>query len=268
MSINNTYNFDDRFFRMIGLSLTKTFTRSLMWINRFEDKKIRVIVPFYLSMTGDERFLLDAFVDDVVDKRIELNTDMIPRGIITLTSINASSDEFANPNQFLSKKTTINEEYRKIISKVKAIPITINYDVNIKLDTELDVYIASEKILKMFFNYMFFNIDYFGLKIDSVLTLPDDKAINIVREQTLDSDTAKNITFSLAVKTYYPDFFIDTDDYEICDNDTEIDWDKYGLIPPSERGEIPSEKRVYWENYVFNSKSNLNSIDNKNKENF
>jgi hypothetical protein len=53
-------------------------------------------------MTGDERFLLDSFVDDIVSgdasgngRYVELNTDMIPRGHLTMTGFNIS-DEFAN----------------------------------------------------------------------------------------------------------------------------------------------------------------------------
>ena len=54
-------------------------------------------------MTGDERFLLDTFQDDIVSENrfIELNTDVIPRGHITMKSFNITSDEFANPNVWL-----------------------------------------------------------------------------------------------------------------------------------------------------------------------
>lgn len=272
MTIDNNYNYDDQFFRMVGVSLTKTLSRSIRWINRFQDKKIRVIVPFYLSLSGDERFVLDAFVDDVAGKRVELNTDQIPRGIVSLTNISTNGDEFANPNQFLAKEVKIDEQYRKIISKVKAIPISINYDINIVVDTELDSYRVIEKILKVLFNYYFFNIDYFGLKIDAVLSVPDEKTIDLLREQNLESETKKHITFPLTIKTYYPDFFIDTDDYETCDNDDEIDWKSYGLIPPSEMGSVPSEKKVYWNNYVFNKDKTPNPDDelrtNTKKETF
>lgn len=252
MQIDNTYNYDGAYFRMVGISLAKTFSKGIRWINRFEDKKIRVLVPFYLSLAGDERFVLDAFTDDVVAKRVELNTDQIPRGVISLKSINTSGDEFANPNQFLSKEVKINNKLRKIFSKTKAIPVEINYDISIVVDTELDVYRVYEKILKVLFNYMFFSIDYFGMKIDFVLNLPDDKEIVLARNDGMDNaDTKKFVNFSVTVKGYYPDFFIDTDDYEVCSNDAEINWENLGMLPPSETADIPNIKRVYWKNYIF-----------------
>jgi hypothetical protein len=46
-------------------------------------------------MTGDERFLLDFLADDIVSgdasgngRYVELNTDMIPRGHLTMTGFN------------------------------------------------------------------------------------------------------------------------------------------------------------------------------------
>lgn len=270
--IDNTYNYDNQYFRMIAVSLAKTLSRSINWINYFENKKIRVLVPFYLSLAGDERFLLDAFADDIVDKRVEMNTDQIPRGVITLNSFVTNSDEFANPNIYLSKKTKLNGEYRKIVSKTKAIPVTFNFDVSIVLDSELDTYKVSEKILKVFFNYKFFNIEYYGMKIDAVLSLPDDKTIEIVRETNLTTERKKKVNFPLTVKSYYPDFYIDTDEYEICDNDSEINWENLGMIPPSEREDIPNYKRVYWSNYIFGEGRKPDDDDelreNTPKENF
>jgi len=251
MIIDNTYNYDDQFFRMAGVALAKTLSRGIRWINRFQDKKIRVLVPFYLSLAGDERFILDAFADDVVDKRVELNTDQIPRGVITMNSIATVGDEFANPNQFLAKEVKIDNKIRKIFSKVKAIPISITYDISVVADTGLDAARIAEKVLKVLFNYMFFSVDYYGMKIDAVLSLPDDKEIVIPKEPNMASDTKKFVNFTVVVRTYYPDFFIDTDDYETCDNDNDINWENLGILPPSQRGDIPTYKRVYWKDYIF-----------------
>ena len=282
--IGEIKNFDNNFFRMVNASLCKTLTRTISWVNYFTDKKIRVVVPFYMSMTGSERYLFDAFVDDIPDKRIELNTDQIPRGVITLTSFAPTSDEFANPNQYLAKKSVINGEMRKVISRVKAVPITFNYDIEIRVDSEIDAYKCSEKILNMLFNYMFFNIDYKGIKIDAVLHLPDDKEVTIPRELGLDTDSKKIVKFSLQVKSYFPLFYaeqndktspylypqangvqsgvdcfsgrqpVDDDFLEVCSNDSDFDWDRMEMTRPSEIYECLIKngldynkvKRVYW----------------------
>lgn len=237
--IDYTYDFDNQFFRMVTIALAKTLSRQIKWINYFEPQnendtgRLRVTVPFYTSLTGDERFSLDAFVDDIVDKRVTLNTDQYQRGVITWNGFTSRSDEFANPNQYLSQKADINGTLRKIISKVKAVPISVNYDIEIQLSTSNEVDKCSQKIMNILYNYMYFNIDYFGIKIDALLTLPDDKTIEIQREITMESERKKTIKFSLEVKTYYPIFRIGADDLITCDNDDQIDWEYIGLPRPT-----------------------------------
>lgn len=237
--IDYTYDFDNQFFRQITIALAKTLTKTVRWINYFEPMndtetgRIRVLIPFYTSLTGDERFVFDAFVDDVVDKRVTMNTDQFQRGTITWQGFASRSDEFANPNQYLAQKANINGTLRKIISKVKAVPVVLNYDIEIQLATQNEVDKCSQKIMNLFYNYMFFNIDYFGMKIDAILLLPDDKTIEIVREITMESERKKTIKFSLEVKTYYPIFKIEADDLITCDNDDSINWDSVGVPKPT-----------------------------------
>ena len=237
--IGHVFDFDDQFFRMITVSLAKTLSKRVRWINRFtpnnsnESGFIRVFLPFQTSLTGDETFVLDAFVDDIVDKRVSTNTDQYQRGRITFTGFNSRSDEFANPNQYLSKKETINSTLRKIISKVKAVPVTVNYDIEIQLATSNEIDKVSQKLMNVFYNYQFLNFDYYGLKLDAFFNLPDDKSIEIPRDIDMDSDRKLKLTFSLEVQTYYPIFMIDSDDLIVCDNDDEIDWEYLDIPKPT-----------------------------------
>lgn len=269
-------DFDDQFFRMVGVALAKTMSQRIRWINRFENGYRRTVMPFYLDLVGDEQFVMDAFVDDIVDQRVILNTDQKQRGVIKMTSINSKSDELANPNQYLAQKGNINGKLRKILSKVKAVPVTIGYDIKIQLDTKNEIDKCSQKILDMFFNYFFFNIDYYGIKVDAVLLLPDDKGIEVPEEISLESETKKMITFSLNVETYYPIFQIALDDLIVCENDDDIDWDYLEVARPTsefnnsvknyndsinqtnyigaESGSTEKEglteiRKVYWSNY-------------------
>ena len=51
--VNHQYNFNDTFIRMISVGLIKTLTKCITWINYTESEKIRVVVPFYLSTSGN-----------------------------------------------------------------------------------------------------------------------------------------------------------------------------------------------------------------------
>lgn len=266
--INEQYNYDDNFFRMISASLTKTLHTSLTWINYFHDQKIRVVVPFYMSLPGQEKYLLDAFVDDIANARVELNTDQVPRGVVTLNSFSTDTSQFANPNEYLLNKREVNGEMKAFLQRTKAVPVKLQYNVDIVLNTEIDVMKCSEKLLTTLFNYMFFNLDYFGMKIDAVFGLSDDKDIEILRDVSLDSDVKKHIKFPLTVETYYPIFmvekdrYIDIDDFIICDNDDELEWDRLYKKRPSEMDadDISSVRRVYWKNYIWD-KDYLNDKD-------
>lgn len=274
MKIGENYNYDDNFIRMVNIALCKTLSTRIRWINRWNDgKKIRVVLPFYLSFAGQERFLLDAFVDDVASTRVELNADQKQRGVITFKGSSHRSDEFANPNQYISKNFKLNNELKNLVSRTMAVPLSLNYEIMIKLDSELEVYTCYEKILDTLFNYRFFNISYFGLKIDAFFSLPNDSGIEIPREINISSDNNSTIKFSLEVKTYYPIFKFISDDFEICDNDDQIDWDFLGIKRPTGNDISSSDgalKRVHFYHNLINRRSLKDIIreneDNKNNE--
>ncbi len=261
--IDEEYHYDDNYFRMVTISLARVLNSKVRWINRFENKKKRIILPFYTSIGGQERFLLDAFVDDIAGKRVELDTTQKQRGIITFNNVTSLDDQFANPNQYISKKSKINKEMKTIWSRIKAVPVSSSFDVKIKLDNEGEVMTCISKLLDTLFNYQFSSFDYFGQKIDLFFKLPADKSIEIIREQNLASETTPTISMSLDVETYYPIFNTNTDDYEVCDNDDQIDWNFLGVERPTDETKYDGLKRVYWYNNFIENKSKTTVIEEK-----
>lgn len=261
MHIDNEYNYDNNLVRMTKIALAKVLGTKVRWINRWSDgKKIRVIIPFYTSFAGQERFMLDAFVDDTASTRVELNADQKQRGVIVFKGGSQKDDEFANPNQFLSKECKLNDELKTIISRVKAVPINLSFEIQIRLDNEWEYDECYTKLIDVLYNYRFFYINYYGLKIDAFFKLPSDTGAEIPRSINLSSDNVISMKFNLEVETYYPIFSVNTDDFEVCDNDDSIDWEFLGVKKPD--GSDPksvdgSLKRTYW----FN-----NLLDNISKE--
>ena len=266
--IGHDYHYDDVFVRMVTIGLLKVFGTKVRWINRYTDKKIRVLLPFYASMAGQERFLLDAFVDDIPDKRVELNTDQKQRGMVVFKGGTTRDEEFTNPNQYLSKTVKINDETRTIMSRSKAVPVSLNYDFEIHLDNELEVEICWEKIVTVIWNYRFYAFDYFGIKLDAFFKLPPDMGIDIPREINLQSDNTPTIKFSLEVQTCFPIFNVNTDDCEVCDNDDQIDWEFLGVPRPTLEGtdNCKGIKRVYWYNNLLDSRSKEEIIKEKERD--
>jgi hypothetical protein len=203
--IGEKFNFDEVFLRDLTICVLDTLEGRVKWVNRFTSGDVQVNVPFYYSLTGDDRFLLDAFTDDIVSQNrfVELNSDQIPRGHVTLTSWVIRSDEFRNPNIWLRNVVEDNVEAKRVLNKLRAIPITATYDLQILLKSEVDVFKCSQAIMNTLwlYKYMYFEHNY--MNIDAIMMQPDNNGIEIVREKNLKSDNTIKLTASLEVQTFY-----------------------------------------------------------------
>jgi hypothetical protein len=206
--IGDRFNFEDVFFRDLTVCVLDTLEGQIKWLNRFTSGDVFVQVPFYYSLSGDERFLLDSFADDVVSENrfVELNTDMIPRGHLTMTGFNIKSDEFANPNVWLRMVVENEVEIRKVLGKVRAVPVTVNYDLEILLSSEIDTFKCSQAIMDTLWIYKFMYFEYNFMNIDAVILMPDTNSIEMSREKNLTSDNNIKLKVSFTVETYYPAF--------------------------------------------------------------
>jgi hypothetical protein len=206
--IGEKFNYEDVFFRDLTVCLLDTLENQIKWVNKFTSGDVFVNVPIYYSMTGDERFLLDSFADDIVSESryVELNTDSIPRGHLTMTGFNIKSDEFANPNVWLRMVVENEKEIRKILTKVRAVPITVNYDLTILLSSEVDTFKCSQAIMNTLWLYKFMYFEFNFMNIDAVMILPDSNQIEMSREKNLTSDNSIKLKVSFGVETYYPAF--------------------------------------------------------------
>ena len=206
--IGERYNYDDVFFRDLTVCVLDTLEGEIKWVNKFQSGDREVNVPFYYSLTGDERFLMDSFNDDIVSNNrfVDVNADIVPRGHITLTSFDIRSDEFANPNVWLKMVVENNEEVRKILTKVRAVPISAKYDLSILLSSEIDVFKCSQAIMDTLWLYRFMYFEHNFMNIDAVMLIPDSNSVEIQREKSLSSDNTIKLTVSFEVQTYYPAF--------------------------------------------------------------
>ena len=206
--IGDRFNFEDVFFRDLTVCVLDTLEGQVKWVNKFSSGDVFVEVPFYYSLTGDERFLLDSFQDDIVSENrfVELNTDIIPRGHLTMTGFNIKSDEFANPNVWLRMVVENELEIRKVLAKVRAIPISVTYDLTITLSNEIDTFKCSQAIMDTLWIYKFMYFEHNFMNIDAVILMPDTNQIEMAREKNLTSDNNITLKASFTVETYYPAF--------------------------------------------------------------
>lgn len=254
--VGKKFNFEDVFFRDLTICVLDTMEGQINWVNRFSSGDVYVKVPFYYSLTGDERFLLDSFSDDIVSENrfVELNTDQIPRGHLTMTNFNIRSDEFANPNVWLKMVVEDDVEIRKVLSKVRAVPITVNYDLAIILSSEIDIFKCSQAILDTLWLYRFMWFEHNFMNIDAVMLLPDQNTVEINREKNMTGDNTIKLSISFEVQTYYPALRRD----RIGSNQTSVNGSENG--PLSEIGGvydpnyIVAPKRTRWYNNLLKTR--------------
>jgi hypothetical protein len=204
--IGDRFNYEDCFMRDLTICVLDTLEGEIRWVNKFSSGDREVNVPFYYSMTGDERFLLDSFTDDVVSNNrfVDVNTDMIPRGHLTLTGFDIRSDEFANPNVWLKMVIENQDEIRKVLTKVRAVPVSVKYDLSILLSSEIDTFKCSQAIMDTLWLYRFMYFEHNFMNIDAVMLIPDSNQVEINREKNMTSENQIKLTVSFEVQTYYP----------------------------------------------------------------
>ena len=206
--IGEKFNYQDTFFRDLTLCVLDTLEGEIRWVNRFSSGDREVNVPFYYSLTGDERFLLDSFNDDIVNNNrfVDVNTDVIPRAHVTMTGFDIRSDEFANPNVWLKMVVENQDEIRRVLAKIRAVPVTVKYDMVILLSSEIDIFKCNQAIMDTLWLYRFMYFEHNFMNIDAIMLIPDSNQVEIQREKSLSSDNTIKITLSFEVQTYYPAF--------------------------------------------------------------
>lgn len=242
--IGDIMNFDDVYIRDLTTCLLDTLEGQVTWINRFASGNVGVTVSFYYSLSGDERMLLDSFVDDVAseNRKTEINTDPLPKGYVTLNNFQIKSDEFANPNVWLKTVVENDTEINKVLTKVRAVPIVATYNVGIMVNSEIDAWKCIQSITNTLWLYKFMYFEYNYMHIDAVMLQPDSSQIEINRDINMTSDDrVKKLTFDLEVHSYYPAYI------------------------PKELNESVVPKRTRWFNnlIITHSANNNNDTDKK-----
>lgn len=224
-TIEHKFNYNDTFLRDVTVALLNELHNKITWNNVFSNQTKKVIVPFYYSLTGDDRFLMDSFVDDIPGKRIEQNYDKVPRGVVSLESTTVRSNELSNPNVKVNRYVEENEELRRVVSKMRSLPLTLSYDIRIRVATEGDLFKCQQAIWNLIYQYQYFYFDHNFVRLEAFFRMPDELTSKINREINMQSDVYMEKSFRLDIKTVYP------------------------LFGEIER--IPSVNRVKWQNDIW-----------------
>jgi len=201
------FNYDDVFLRSLTLGAMSEFYRKVRWVNTWDTKQKLITVPCYYGLIGDERFLLDAFVDDIIGTRPDLNVDLKPRAHFVLQNSVIKRNEYSNPNVNVEYYEEKNGILKKLSGKMRFLPVKATFNIEILLGKEIEMMKCQESLWEFFFAYKYFYIKHDNIRLDCILDIPDDKQYEIQR--TIEGlkgkgDTDKHIKFSFDVHSYFP----------------------------------------------------------------
>ena len=120
--------------------------------------------------------------------------------------VDIKSDEFANPNIWLKNIVENKDEIKTILSKIRAIPLSVKYNITILLSSEIDTFKATTAVMDTLWLYRYMNFEHNFMNIDAIILQPDSNSVEINREENLTSSTDIKISFDIEVHTYYPSF--------------------------------------------------------------
>ncbi len=163
------HNTDNVHTRAVIVGLVNLLNSKIYYQNVLSDTNIEnVSVPFIPNMGGDERFLQDFFLhwNDCVHPRLaDGNYDVIPRGVVTLTtnSINTS----AMTNRFVRGNYVkeVNGELQRFSAFLNSIPLSMEFDIEIQTDTLLDCFKIQQSILETFYKVQVFSVNFKGFRV-------------------------------------------------------------------------------------------------------
>ena len=256
--IGEKFNMDNVFLRDLTTCVLYNLEGQIRWTNKFTSGDVNVEVPFYYSLVGDERFLLDSFQDDIVSNSrfIELNTDIIPRGHITLKGVSIDSGEIANPNVWLKAVVENETEVKKVMKKIRAVPITVQYEMKILLSSEIDVFKCTQALFDSLWIYRFMYFEHNFMNIDAVILMPESNTITMGREKNITSDNNIAIDVSFEVKTFYPAYDKELPKGDYSPRNGINPYDYIGTRPESSEPKNVEPRKSKWYSNILKSRKN------------
>lgn len=210
-------NYDNIYLRCAIVGFLGFLKNKFKWFNIGENGEYEVNLPIHYSLTGDNRYIMDAFYDDMPQDRVNMNTDSIPRGIITLKSWNIKSDEFTNPNIWYNVNKEIDGELVQLASQIKAVPIKLTFSLETIFDNEIDVYKCWQSYMENLWIYKYFTFDYKRLPINAVFNFIGDTENPVVRDNKFgDGQEVLKTVYDFEIHTFFP--IIDYSQQELSNN--------------------------------------------------
>jgi hypothetical protein len=211
------FNMDDVYLRNLVIGLLRSLNDKLTYFQvNDQQEKLEVYVPFFFSLTGDEAFLEDSFIEYqncITDQpHAEGNFDVLPRGIVSYQS--SGIDAQALTNKYVRMSYAIEDskgEMKTFSAHTTSIPLNISFNIAMKIDTLLDSFKMYQSVIRTFYKTYSYSFEFEGMRIPVTVGFPEDYEATKQYEFSYGSQEYITFNFSISLETYFPDKDITTE---------------------------------------------------------
>lgn len=208
------FNKDDVALRNILVGCLATLSENIYWYNQIGtsvNEKRKIEVPFYFSTTGTERYLQDNFLNnldfDPENLQAEAFYATIPRGIVNFEGFTIETQ--AITNKYIRMQHLKQEDdgtLNTYNSETFMVPIIMDLNTEIYVDSILDQLKCSEAIIKTFYKAKAYQVDISYTRIPCLITFPDDITTERSVEFSFEDKKEFKVSFSIQIKSHIPVF--------------------------------------------------------------
>jgi hypothetical protein len=213
--VHHKFNYDNIFIRTVIAGVINILNERVYLIYRLSDTETKThYVPFYYSLTGDERALQDFYVqwnDCIQPKKVDGNIDVLPRGMVKMNNVNINTSSLTN---YLVRGDFVKEDENNQLltysAKMHSIPLKMNFEIEIQADTQEDSWKIWEKVIEVFWPTVASSVRWNYVRIPFQMGFPADMPIEKLFQWSFGSVTSQNVNtnmkFTVELETYYPIF--------------------------------------------------------------
>ena len=205
---NQEYNRDNTILRYMIVALLAELKDKVYFYNQVtEETMTKIPVPFFYSITGDGRFLMDNFLFDAEAKGKAIGDyETVPRGIIQLTGI--SIDSGNQTNKFARGEFV--QEYDGVLKtfslETNFLPLSMSFDCTVVCSSNLEMLKLTESLMSKLYKNTLFQVDLGMMRVQASFAVPEDYTQNRLFEFQLNDKKEWSVTFPIEVSSFMPVF--------------------------------------------------------------
>ena len=212
MSLINHYNNDDILVRNIIAGLLDLLNNQVSYVQTWSNDEIENVDIAWVYNLGSsgERFMQDYYTFFGAEcnkpKKIDGNFDYMPRGVITLNSVDIVNNNTTNRFVKGIYNKEINGKLETFSSYLYSIPLSLKLSCEMWVDSMVTSLKIQQSIIETFFKTQTFYYYFRGLRLGAQVGFSDTIDIDKTISYSFDADRKIKLTFNLEVESYQPVF--------------------------------------------------------------